>query len=103
MASRASTVTVEPQLTLDVGGEVGDFIASEFAFSGTVVSTKRQLEREDEVRVVVTDKAGEVLIESRGWCSKVSLETRPRTPTSPKHTIRNHRVKLEPPPDEWVD
>lgn len=82
------------QLTLEVGGEIGAYVVSEFALSGKVSSFTDVLEREEPVMVQLVGADGEVIFSSHGWVKSVEIETVPATSSQPRHTRRKHKIRL---------
>jgi hypothetical protein len=87
-------MTNDQQLTLDVGGEVGAYVVSEFSFSGNIPDFAQMLEREENVILRVIDADGEVILSSEGWVRSVTIQTIPATNSAPRHTRRKHSIKL---------
>lgn len=82
------------QLSLDVGGEVGAYVVSEFGIGGKVASWDESLDRDEQVMVSVANADGQIVFTSLGVVKAVTIETVPETKSVPRHTKRKHSIKL---------
>jgi hypothetical protein len=85
-------VTQDEQLTLDAGGLVGEALAPTFGVTGAM-SSARQLEKGEEVRVVITNADGEVVATGSGYVFTVAFVEH-RSDKAPTWTERQHKIKL---------
>jgi hypothetical protein len=86
------------QLTLEVSTSsktVPD--ASTFKLAGALISVERQLVIGQAVHVVVTDTAGEVLLESDAKTRAVGFKHHKETKSQPAWLERHHTISLDDP------
>lgn len=86
-------MAVEQQLSIEVGGEVGEFpIVSVFKLTGEVGATG-QLYRDANVHVVVTDDDGEVVFSKYATVAGVSIVTKRKG--RQRWTERIHKLSFD--------
>jgi len=84
-------MAVEQQLSLEVGGEIGQGIVSSFGITGRV-TVKGQLERDASVHLVVTDADGEVVFSRYGKVTGVAILSKEQDGV--QWTERAHTIKV---------
>ena len=84
----------QEQLSLDIGGETGAYVVGEFSLSGKVQSFSQTLDRDENVIVQLVGADGQVIFRTEGWVKAVTVETVPATNAAPRHTRKQHRIKL---------
>lgn len=82
------------QLSLEIGGDIGAYVVGEFSLSGKVQSFSETLERDENVIVQLVGADGQVIFSSEGWVKAVTVETVPASGSAPRHTRKQHRIKL---------
>jgi len=85
---------VQSQLSFDVGGDHRRPEVATFRVSGAIGSTMRELQKGEDVQIVITDADGQVVAAGEGYVRGIGFREH-RSKDGPSWTERTHAIKLE--------